>query len=150
MDGSIYPPDPTSSQSPSFFGLTSFFKFLCEGENGLLGYCKRFFGQCQSIIQCNFERHLSDRDARKKMLEGVNFYLLASITTALQASYEDKAKVCSGLQKEIDHLQQTICKMQATIKEKNEILAVREINNFTLESENAHLRKQLEKFNKKL
>ena len=50
LDGSIYPPDPTSSQSPSFFGLTSFFKFVCEGENGLLGYCKRLFGQCQSII----------------------------------------------------------------------------------------------------
>ena len=30
------------------------------------------------------------------------------------------------------------------------MLAVREINNFTLESENADLRKQLEKFNKKL
>ena len=40
--------------------------------------------------------------------------------------------------------------MQATIEEKNEMLAVREINNFTLESENANLRKQLEKFNKKL
>ena len=40
--------------------------------------------------------------------------------------------------------------MQATIEEKNEMLAVREINNFTLESENADLRKQLEKFNKKL
>ena len=71
---------------------------------------KRLFGQCQSIIQCNFERHLSDRDARIKILEGVNFYL-ASITTALEASYEDKAKVCSWLQKEIDHLQQTIRKM---------------------------------------
>ena len=149
LDGSIYPPDPTSSQSPSFFGLTSFFKFVCEGENGLLGYCKRLFGQCQSVIQCNFERQLIDRDARIKMLEGANFYL-ASITTALQASYEDKARVCSGLQKEIDHLQQTIRKMQATIEEKNERLAVREINNFTLESENADLRKQLEKFNKKL
>ena len=40
--------------------------------------------------------------------------------------------------------------MQATIEEKNEMLAVQEINNFTLESENADLRKQLEKFNKKL
>ena len=40
--------------------------------------------------------------------------------------------------------------MQATIEEKNEMLVVREINNFTLESENADLRKQLEKFNKKL
>ena len=57
------------------------------------------------------------------MLEGANFYL-ASITTALQASYEDKARVLSGLQKEIDHLQQTIRKMQATIEEKNEMLAV--------------------------
>ena len=52
------------------------------------------------------------------MLEGANFYL-ASITTALQALYEDKAKVCFGLQKEIDHLQQTGRKMQATIEEKN-------------------------------
>ena len=51
---------------------------------------------------------------------------------------------------EIDHLQQTIRKMQATIEEKNEILAIREINNFTLESENVDLRKQLEKLNKKL
>ena len=60
-----------------------------------------------------------------------------------------RTKHCSGLQKEIDHLQQTIRKMQATIEEKNEMLVVREINNFTLESENADLRKQLEKFNKK-
>ena len=104
LDGSIYPPDPTSSQSPSFFGLTSFFKFLYEGENGLLGYCKRLFGQCQSIIQCYFERHLNDGDAIIKMLEGVNFYL-ALITIALQASYENKANVSSGLQNEIDHLQ---------------------------------------------
>ena len=74
------------------------------GENGLLGYYKRLFGQCQSVIQCNFERQLFDRDAIIKMLEGANFYL-ASITTALQASYENRAKVCSGLQKEIDHLQ---------------------------------------------
>ena len=74
------------------------------------------------------------------MLEGVNFYL-ALITTTLQASYEDKEKVCFGLQKKIDHLQQTIRKMQATIEEKNEMLAVREINNFTLESENAELGK---------
>ena len=110
---------------------------------------KRLFDQYQSIIQCNFERHLNDRDARIKMLKGVNFYL-ALITIALQASYENKAKVSSGLQNEIDHLQQIVRKMHATIVKKNGILVVQEVNSFTLESENAHFRKQIEKFDKKL
>ena len=34
LDGSIYPPDSTSSQSSLFFVLTSFFKFLCFAHLG--------------------------------------------------------------------------------------------------------------------
>ena len=81
LDGSIYPRDPTSPQSPCFFGLMSFFKFVCEGENGLLGYCKRLFAHCQSNIHCSFEKLLTKRDTRIKMLEGCNLHLAGKSET---------------------------------------------------------------------
>ena len=37
----LYPNDLSSHHPPSFFDIPSFLQFIGEGENGLLGYCKR-------------------------------------------------------------------------------------------------------------
>lgn len=45
MDGCIYPPDPLTQRPPQFNGLTSFVKFVCEGNEGLYGYTCRLATQ---------------------------------------------------------------------------------------------------------
>lgn len=41
IDGNLYPPDPISGAPPPFKSIASFFKFVGDGFNGLLGYCRR-------------------------------------------------------------------------------------------------------------
>lgn len=41
IDGNIYPLDPISGAPPPFKSITNFFKFVGDGFNGLLGYCRR-------------------------------------------------------------------------------------------------------------
>ena len=41
VDARLYPLHPPLQATPPFRDLTSFLKFLGDGENGLLGYCKR-------------------------------------------------------------------------------------------------------------
>lgn len=41
VDGNLYPPDPISGAPPPFKNITTFVKFVGDGSNGLLGYCRR-------------------------------------------------------------------------------------------------------------
>lgn len=41
IDGNLYPLDPISGAPPPFKSIASFFKFVGDGFNGLLGYCRR-------------------------------------------------------------------------------------------------------------
>lgn len=41
VDGSMYPNDPLTRMPPTFQTLTTFMSFVGDGNNGLLGYCKR-------------------------------------------------------------------------------------------------------------
>ena len=44
LDGSIYPPDPSTEIPPTFRTLKSFLEFVCHGQAGLLGYVERLAG----------------------------------------------------------------------------------------------------------
>ena len=39
-DGSLYPKDPCTLSTPPFSNPTSLLRFIGDGKNGLLGYCK--------------------------------------------------------------------------------------------------------------
>lgn len=41
VDGQLYPFDPPLQANPPFYNLSSFLQFVGDGEQGLLGYCKR-------------------------------------------------------------------------------------------------------------
>lgn len=41
VDGRIWPIDPRTEEPPSFRSTKDYLEFLCEGENGMLGYTKR-------------------------------------------------------------------------------------------------------------
>ena len=41
VDGNIYPLDPLSAAPPPFRSVTGLVKFVGDGFNGLLGYCRR-------------------------------------------------------------------------------------------------------------
>lgn len=41
VDGRIWPADPRTEEPPSFRSTKDYLEFLCEGENGMLGYTKR-------------------------------------------------------------------------------------------------------------
>ena len=140
LDDSIYPRDPPSSQSPCFFGLMSFFKFVCVSENGLLGYCKRLFAHCQSNIHCRFEKLLTKRDTRIKMLEGCNLHL-ASITRAIENAYQEKVKLSLYFEKEIKLLQQIVHELQAKFAEKDDSLACLHSENIILDCNAENFRK---------
>ena len=40
IDGNIYPLDPIFGAPPPFKNITMFVKFVGDGFNGLLGYCR--------------------------------------------------------------------------------------------------------------
>lgn len=62
VQGSLYPPDPRTTQLPTFSGLTSFIKYVCEGQEGLWGYTSRLACQDHHVwlsIQRQFSEHKS-------------------------------------------------------------------------------------------
>ena len=42
--GELFPIDPTTNSCPDFKSVTGLVKFLCNGKNGLLGYCENLRG----------------------------------------------------------------------------------------------------------
>ena len=42
--GELFPIDPTTNSCPDFKSVTGLVRFLCNGKNGLLGYCENLRG----------------------------------------------------------------------------------------------------------
>ena len=52
VDPILYPPDPPATQyPPSFNNFPSILQFVGDGDNGLLGYCKRLSMQNSNLAQ---------------------------------------------------------------------------------------------------
>ena len=47
--GELFPIDPTTNSHRDFKSVIGLVKFLCNGNNGLLGYCENIKGTCKYL-----------------------------------------------------------------------------------------------------
>lgn len=91
-DGSLYPIDPRSMQYPQFQSITQLIMFLCEGQNGLLGYCERL----RSYGTANLLQKIQSSEC---MLNG------------LLADYKEKETIVSQTKEDNARLRDVILKL---------------------------------------
>ena len=49
VEGELYPVDPMSKSHPDFKTITGNCRFVCDGKNGLIGYCRSLEGNRISL-----------------------------------------------------------------------------------------------------
>ena len=116
VDGKLYPFDPPLQANPPFHNISSFLQFVGDGEQGLLGYCKRLttvgawqnhmlFSQLQAtqsvLVQCQDELKTSSEKIGEVLKEiekkNAKIIKLEDMIKRLKSN----PKWCSGAQKVI-------------------------------------------------
>ena len=99
VEGSLYSADPLTHHPPIFFGLTSFVKWVCAGQQGMWGYTSRL--SCQIH---NLWASMQSQLAMQKVKE-------AQLTTSLQL----KDAECMQLQNVLDNINVVYVKLNIQI-----------------------------------
>lgn len=105
VQGDLYPNDPSSHYPPLFSDIPSFLQFVGEGENGLLGYCKRLNMSDDNTVKflhAHLQSLYTNLDDTQSSLQSAQNHIL---------QLEDQAK---AKEKQLEKLKDTISRMKIT------------------------------------
>lgn len=110
----LYPVDPVSHSHPDFNTITRLCRFVCHGNSGLLGYCKKLEGNHISL-----EQKIQDLNAKLHQLHHSNMFqyhenmrLNQTIVMLNQKHVDKLLEEKSNSTKEIEELKTDICRLQ--------------------------------------
>jgi hypothetical protein len=114
VKGELYPVDPVSKSHPDFKTITGLCRFVCHGNNGLLGYCKNLDGNRISL-----EQKIQDLSVKLNHLHHSNMVqyheiirLNQIIEMLNQRHVDELLQVKSSSTKEIEMLKNDIYRLQ--------------------------------------
>lgn len=123
-DGSIYPIDPITNAPPNFCNVTTFLRFLGDGANGLLGYCRRLYIAAiqESYRRAHFEglchgfqkKHKEEVDRIQNRIVELESQREELLKKALDAKngYDEECKRCDAAKQDARNVRRHLASLK--------------------------------------